>query len=262
MACGSDCITTLNVVSVPMSVLDTNTLDLTLAGSVISGAVKMSPLGGIDADSGGIKIADCHYDGLVPAANIESVVNEAAGGIYGTDSGFVTQNLVKKDGCAIKVYSPAEHTNRTMPTVGSLATFATQPAAGTVINGPIASTTFTNPTKRAMRLMIWHERNTTINAPGANTYTSISSGSLLDPGTGVLAAWTIDTYTGLSNATSTPSIGGSSNGYMSTRYTDVVVPAGATITVRIQSTVTFNSGNTAAGSASVFSIVKGIALTI
>lgn len=147
-SCENNCVQTLNVITVPMDVADTNTVDLTLAGSTLTADVKHQCE--IDSDSNGIKLANSFYDGLVPAANIESTVNETNSGIYGPDNGFVTKNLVKKNGCKIEVYSPAEHTVKQAFETNSIAAVPTGALGTYQDNTPDA--VIVNNTNRSMQI--------------------------------------------------------------------------------------------------------------
>lgn len=103
-SCENNCVQTLNVVSVPMDVADTNTVDLTLAGSILTADVKHQCE--IDSNASGIKLADSFYDQTaLPTATIESKEVTDAG--YGTAT-RVTRGLVVRDNCGLSVFLPPE----------------------------------------------------------------------------------------------------------------------------------------------------------
>jgi hypothetical protein len=52
-SCENNCVQTLNVVSVPMDVADTNTVDLTLSGSILTADVINDPNGGLTSSAAG-----------------------------------------------------------------------------------------------------------------------------------------------------------------------------------------------------------------
>jgi hypothetical protein len=195
----------------------------------------------IDSNASGIKLADAFYDGLVPAANIESTVNETTTGVYGTDGGFVTKNLVKKNGCKIEVYSPAEHTNLQVAipyvdtsaspqnVLGSIPVFTTTQTA-------ITTATLTNPTKRTMNYSISTYWNSSMSNSQSGVNFQTLSRFFLDPGTGTLvlkvaafntanvpagAAASLDSYTAPSNES----------------FDTYTLAAGASVTIRMQGSI-------------------------
>jgi hypothetical protein len=85
-SCENNCVQTLNVVSVPMDVADTNTVDLTLSGSILTADVINDPNGGLTSIGTITNLADVSTNFTVAATgstitawvNIDSYTNTSS----------------------------------------------------------------------------------------------------------------------------------------------------------------------------------------
>ena len=131
----------------------------------------------------------------------------------------------------------------------SLIASPTTPAAGTMLVGPVASASITNPSAcRNMTVAIFTERNANTNATGVNVYSEWRQTMLLDDGDGILSPHFVDISTATSNVASNGSDFNTLNNEVSSRIVWMDLAPGQTKTVRCQSELTFLGGNAASGS--------------
>lgn len=244
----SSCTQVLNVVSVPLAANDTNSVDLTLTGSVLTADVILKP-----TDSSLVVTPT----GLSIAAPTKTATNEC--GTATTDAtvkhslGEIVKDTAGKLWATIptdvtKVSSGTGTFTYTAPGAIPVTNsgFASVVANGTVISSAINTVTYTNPDScRSMNLTMFLEWNRAMTIAQINSFMSVRHQVYVDLGSGTLTLVASDDTRRSSSATST--ISESSYG---ARMANVLIAPGASVTLRLQTVTTMISSSMAVGSAS------------